>query len=266
MRACYRYRRLVPGPTTIDGVIDALGAIVDDARLRGDRRGLFAALYRRTTIVVRDGIEAGRFDDGARMEELDVRFAQRYLDAVAAHDGGNRPTRPWAYAFARAAEPEPALLQHLLLGVNAHISLDLAISAFETSPGTQLLDLERDFFEINRLLAEMVDEVQAELNAASPWLSALDRWGGPIDERLAASFLARARRAAWRKAVAFSASASSERPRLVAGWERQVENVSRRICPPPGHRWHPAVLLGGTEPDDVTRILATIATPPGFRG
>lgn len=255
----------MPGPTTIDGVIDTLGAIVDDARLRGDRRGLFAALYRRTTIVVRDGIEAGRFDDGERMEELDVRFAERYLDAVTAHDGGMRPTRPWAYAFARAAEPEPAILHHLLLGVNAHISLDLAISAWETAPGAELAGLERDFFEINRLLAEMVDEVQAELNAVSPWLSALDRWGGPLDERLAASFLARARRAAWRKALAFTACTSTDRPGLIARWERQVEQVSRRICPPPGHRWHPAALLGGTDPEDVSRILATIEAPPGFR-
>lgn len=241
-------------------MIDALGAIVQDARDAGDRRGYFAVLYRRTTIAVRDGIRAGRFADGARMDRLDVLFAERYF---AAYERGTDATPPWAYAFARAAEPEPTVLQHLLLGVNAHIAFDLALSACDTCPGDTLHDLKDDFFEINRLLAEMVDGVQADLNRASPRLARLDRWGGRWDERLAAAFLARARRAAWRKAVLFSAASPEAQPVLIRRWERQVEGIARRICPPPDHRWHPArVVARGlrvADPDDVPTVLDAIA-------
>ena len=241
-------------------MIDALGAIVDDARERGDRRGYFATLYRRTTIVVRDGIRAGRFADGPRMDRLDVLFAHRYFDA---YDLGAAAPPPWSYAFARAAEAEPTVLQHLLLGVNAHIAYDLALSACDTCPGEALHDLKGDFFEINRLLAEMVDGVQADLNRASPRLARLDRWGGRFDERLAAAFLARARAAAWRKAVTFAAATPAQRPVLIRRWERQVEGIARRICPPPQHRWHPARTLAAglrvTDPDDVAAVLDAIA-------
>jgi hypothetical protein len=253
----------VPRPRTIDEVIDALGAIVDDARERGDRRGYFATLYRRTTVAVRDGIRAGRFADGPRMDRLDVLFADRYFDAYEAYERGASTPPPWSYAFARAKEAGPTVLQHLLLGVNAHIAFDLALSACDTCPGETLNDLKGDFFEINRLLAEIVDGVQADLNRASPRLARLDRWGGRFDERLAAAFLARARAAAWRKAVTFSAAPPEARPVLIRRWERQVEGIARRICPPPEHRWHPARTLAAglrvTDPDDVPAVLDAIA-------
>jgi len=250
-------------PSTIEEVVADLGTVVDDARVRRDRLGLFAALYRRTTIVVQRGIEAGRFEDPERMEELDVRFAQRYFDALAAFTGGGVPTRPWAYAFERSAESEPSVLQHLLLGMNAHIAFDLAIASCETSPGSELAALEGDYMTINRLLAEMVDAVQADVNRTSPWLARLDRWGGPVDERLAASFLAHARRWAWRKAERFAVLPASEQAAWLDRWERQVEALARRICPPPGHRWRalPAAAqrLGGTREEDVPDLLDAIA-------
>ncbi len=75
-------------------VIDALGAIVDDARVARDRRGLFAALYRRTTRGVLVAIGQGRFENAARMEELDIRFAQRYFDAWHRFEAGGTAPRP----------------------------------------------------------------------------------------------------------------------------------------------------------------------------
>lgn len=221
-----------PALATIDEVIDALGEVVAGARRRGDRLGLFAALYRRTTEGVRDGICAGRFDDPARMERLDVVFAERYFGAYHAHRRGGTPAGPWRYAFARAAEDGHLALQHLLLGVNAHIALDLGVSACRTCPRGDLAALEHDFFVINDILAEMVDRVQHDLNTVSPRLAALDRLGGPADERLAAAFLAHARRAAWRKALAYDAAPPERRAPLLRRWDDQVTRVARRICPP----------------------------------
>lgn len=279
-------------PATIDEVVDALSDVVDAARRRGDRRGLFAALYRRTTVAVRDAVRDGRFDDPGRMERLDVVFAHRYFAALADVRAGREPSPPWRYAFARAREEEHVVLQHLLLGVNAHIALDLAIAACDICDGRDtgdasnvgddgnagddgragdagnvgdagdLASLERDFFEINRILAEIVDEVQDGLNAVSPALALLDRLGGRADERLAAAFLARARSSAWRKALAFAPLTPAERRARIARWERQVERVARRICPAPGRGWPgTATLLGivrRAETDDVAALLDAI--------
>ena len=68
-------------PTTIDEVITALEQIMDTCTRTGNRLGYFAALYYKVTCRVREGIRNQEFEDGARMERLDVTFANRYLQA-----------------------------------------------------------------------------------------------------------------------------------------------------------------------------------------
>jgi hypothetical protein len=69
--------------TTIDEVISAMDGIIQRAWDEKSRTGYFAALYRRVTRAVRDGVSRGRFQNGPLMEQLDVVFASRYLDALA---------------------------------------------------------------------------------------------------------------------------------------------------------------------------------------
>ena len=69
--------------------------IVEDARLRNSPMGYFPALYRMVTIRVKEGIERGDFEDGPRMEKLDVVFAGRYLDAYSAWMAGEPVTDSW---------------------------------------------------------------------------------------------------------------------------------------------------------------------------
>jgi hypothetical protein len=64
-------------PLTIDDVIRRLDLVVDDASARGSRRGYFAALYRKVTNRVKRAIEEGDFEDGARMERLLTRLAEK---------------------------------------------------------------------------------------------------------------------------------------------------------------------------------------------
>src|SRR5258708_16135690 len=59
---------------SIDEVLAALNTIIDDARAKASRVGYFAALYRRVTQSVKDGIAAGRFQNGPLMDRLDLRF------------------------------------------------------------------------------------------------------------------------------------------------------------------------------------------------
>jgi hypothetical protein len=71
---------------TIDQVLVRLEAIISDSIKTGNRAGYFAALYHKVTASVKEGIVNGRFEDGSRMERLDVIFANRYLDAYTAWD------------------------------------------------------------------------------------------------------------------------------------------------------------------------------------
>src|SRR5262245_42369321 len=68
--------------TSIGEVIDRLSAIIQWSVVNDSRLGYFPALYRKVTAGVRDGIQQGAFDDGRRMERLDVIFANRYLEAL----------------------------------------------------------------------------------------------------------------------------------------------------------------------------------------
>jgi hypothetical protein len=67
---------------TIDRVVSELDAILDWSRAAPSRPGYFPGLYRQVTAKVQEGIEQRFFDDGDRMERLDVVFANRYLSAI----------------------------------------------------------------------------------------------------------------------------------------------------------------------------------------
>src|SRR6266850_2974817 len=64
-------------PKTIDDILTELDQIILRARNERDRLGFFATLYRNVTIKVKEGIAAGVFEDGARMEKLDRRPHQK---------------------------------------------------------------------------------------------------------------------------------------------------------------------------------------------
>ena len=159
---------------TIDGVIQSLDRIIVWAKSDKSRLGYFPALYRKVTIHVKQGIEDGLFDDGVRMARLDVIFANRYLEAFEQYQMCKDPSLSWKLAFDASKRWRPIVLQHLLLGMNAHIELDLGIAAAETASEGNLSDLKNDFYKINEILASLVNEVQVELAKVWPLLKLLD--------------------------------------------------------------------------------------------
>ncbi|HSG82178.1 MAG TPA: DUF5995 family protein [Gemmatimonadota bacterium] len=186
--------------TTIDEVIVQLEDVVDWSRTRRSRLGYFAALYRKVTIAVKDGIADGAFEHGPRMEQLDVVFANRYLNAVDIYRRGQKPTRSWQVAFDASKSRQLIVLQHLLLGMNAHINLDLGIAAARVAPGPQIAGLKNDFNRINDILASLVDDVRVGLASIWPALKLLDRIAGASDDAVINFSIGRARDAAWRTA------------------------------------------------------------------
>ena len=184
-------------PQTIDEVIAQLDLAIEHCLREGTRLGYFAMLYRDVTMRVREGIATGRFENGARMERLDVIFASRYLQALYEYWDGKQPSASWLVAFEGARHWSPIIMQHLLLGMSAHINLDLGTAAAQTAPGDQLPDLERDFNEITNLLDDMIHGMEQRIEKVSPWFRLIDRVGGRTNEQICGFGMDQARNLAW---------------------------------------------------------------------
>ena len=216
---------------SIDDVISELGLVVDRCWTENSRLGYFPAMYRKVTIRIKEGVEAGEFQDAERMERLDVVFASRYLDALSLHREGRVPTRSWGYAFEQAARSDPSVLHHLLLGMNAHINLDLAIAAAQVSRGADIEDLQEDFVTVNDVLAGLVDEVQDAVDDSSNFYRIIDKLGGRFDEGAAAFSIGQARRGAWRMARSLHAVDDSGLDALVVELDSDTARIASAISP-----------------------------------
>ncbi len=240
---------------TIDEVISKLDAIIERSRRDNDRSGYFACLYRNVTINVKRGIATGRFQDGARMEKLDVLFANRYLDAYDAWRAGKPTTRSWKAAFTAAGSWPPLIVQHLMLGINAHINLDLGIAAVQTCNGDPLLALKHDFDAINNLLGEMLDDVQMRIAKVSPWMGILDSVGCRTDEQICGFCLNQARDISWLSANTLHPLSA---PQLATEIDRADCRVAALAEPirNPGLYLSSALLLARVrESNDVRRVI-----------
>jgi hypothetical protein len=153
---------------TIDEVVSTLDKIVADCKLRNDALGYFAVLYRKVTLRVKKGISQNEFENNLRMEQLDVTFANRYFEAYDAYQKKQPYSDSWKTAFEASKEKGHIILQHILLGINAHINLDLGIAAYDTVGNNSVQTIQKDFNDINRVLSELVDEVKNKMAQMSP--------------------------------------------------------------------------------------------------
>jgi hypothetical protein len=217
---------------SIDDVVNDLSQIVDWCWQHNSRLGYFPAMYRKVTLRIKGGIANGQFEDGDRLERLDIVFAKRYIDAFNEYHQGIRPTQAWDYAFQAAGRSEPMIMQHLLLGMNAHINLDLGIAAAEICLGQDMASLRSDFFEVNQVLAGLLDEVQDGMNVSSPFYLAIDRLGWKADEAIGIFSLRQARRHAWHRARLLHKSPAEKVPAIIETIDRKVTILAKLICPP----------------------------------
>ncbi|MDQ6829249.1 MAG: DUF5995 family protein [Gemmatimonadota bacterium] len=245
--------------TTIDEVLAQLDAIIERAIAERDRLGFFAVLYRTVTASVKDGIAAGRFQDGPRMERLDVVFANRYLDALDRYRRGESPSHSWLVAFRAAAKRRPVIMQHLLLGMNAHINLDLGVAAAEVCPGDTLAGLEHDFNEINTVLATLETNVEREVCSLSPWIDRLDHID-PNAGRVVANFsMDKARACSWKTAQRLAPLAPVERAAEIDRLDRDIAVLAGLIERPIGFMLGLNLMLVRLrETGDARRVMATL--------
>lgn len=218
-----------PPVRTIDDVLAELCTIVDRAVENGERIGYFAALYGRVTSNVRRAILAGRtFDDNRRMDHLDVIFADRFLDAWRAHKLGQPLTRSWRRVFEALDDPGVLVIQHLLMGMTAHIRLDLGVAAAEAGRTPEgLRDLRPDFMTINDVLGRLIGVVEAQIQTFSPRLGQITQIAPNLQERIFDFGLETARDEAWELARRLVQAPPHQRARLIGEAD---DRVCEQIC------------------------------------
>jgi hypothetical protein len=215
--------------TDIAGALARFDSFLTWTRENLNRLGYFAALYRGVTVGLRTALAGDAFERPDATERLAVLFAGRYFEALAQRFHSQPTTRSWQVAFDAADRWAPIVLQHLLLGMNAHINLDLGIAAARTRAE---LELPRsDFDRVNDVLVDMMDDVQKKLAGVWPLLRLLDRMAGRLDENLAGFGLRAARAESWAFGQALLVP-GADSAALIDSKDRHVADIARHIVYP----------------------------------
>jgi hypothetical protein len=217
---------------TIDEILQELQRIISDSVEANDYLSIFAWVYWRTTQRIQEGIQRGEFLDSAAMERFDVAFAKRYIDAYWQFRHNETPTTSWLVSFQARTQPL-TIVQHLLLGMNAHIHFDLGLVAAEHATHSDLKTLETDFMKVNDILEELIDEVQNRVGRVSRIVIWIDRLGGQRDEALANSSIRISRQYAWHVARQLLQRSPEQRPQYIEQTDMHVARVGQRILAPP---------------------------------
>lgn len=219
--------------TNISAVIARLEQIVAWAKANHSPLGYFAAVYLTMTRAVNAAIQRGDFENGSRMEQMDVVFARRYVEAFDAWQAGQQPSESWRMAFEAAQNERLCAMQHILLGMNAHINLDLGIAAATVRQRDAIFGLRRDFERVNDIISSLVDNTQAQL--AKIWLpfAWLDHLLRTDDEGWVNFSIRVARGAAWKAALAlaFAPDPTTEQ-QIVRTLDSSVAFFSQKIVRP----------------------------------
>lgn len=227
--------------TTIQEVIDQLEHIIQYSKDNEDPLGYFAALYQKVTITVKQKIGTHYFDDDARMEHLDVVFANRYLDAYANYRQGNPISKSWELAFEAARNGDYIVVQHLLFGMNAHINLDLGIAAAEICTPTTLPMLQGDFNKINQVLGGLTNEVQENMAKIWPNLLKILKFFRRTDDYIVDFGMNIARESAWRFANEVVALSGDDLHEAITSKDGRVAGYVRVLK---GKGWIERIILG----------------------
>lgn len=199
----------------------------DLARASDDALGYFAAMYARVTSRVATSIAQGRFEDGERMDRFATTFARLYTGSRSRPAG--RP-RCWQATVDVARNADLIIVQHLLLGINAHVNHDLAQAVVAVADETgDLRAVKPDFDAINDVLAAVYTDLLRDLDRVSRWTNEAGALGGG---RLFNFSLGRARDQAWGTAQRLFPLSSGDRAREVAELDRLTSVLAFLITRP----------------------------------
>lgn len=224
---------LIHTAKNIEEVLAQLDAIIDESARNNNALGIFAYVYRRTTAQIKQAVQNRVFEDNEGMEQFDVLFANKYLEAYRLYQNGIRCPAPWKVAF-DACKEKHIILQHILLGMNAHINYDLGISAAEFTSGRSMQAFKNDFMKVNEILAGLTDELQSRLSRVSRLMFLLDWIGSRNDEAMINFSMVKAREQAWNFAVNLASEEGIEKVNHMENTESLTAGLGQIVRKPPG--------------------------------
>ncbi len=244
--------------TTIDQVLERLDEIIARSKQENDPLGFFAYVYRRTTAQIKQAIVDGKFEDNPRMERFDVAFANKYLRAYFDYQEGRSVCGPWAIAF-KVKNTRLTILQHIILGMNAHINFDLGLTASEFEENGRIDGLKNDFMLVNEVLASLVDELQVKVGRVSRLMFLLDWIGKRNDEAVMNFSMEKAREQAWNFGLSLSHADAQTRPERIAAAEEITSKIGNIVKHPPGKISAMTIkLISFFEEKDVKKIISKL--------
>ena len=189
---------------------ERMKALLEGWEKAGDMRCIFLGCYTQMTANMLKAIQAGEFHDNAWVHRLLERFAEYYFMAQRTYEQQPDYTPPvWLITFEATGDTKVHVLQHLLLGINAHINYDLVFALEDVlapewsvlSPSQRMQRYE-DHCQVNTVIARTVDAVQDNIvERFAPKMDLIDDGMGRLDEWLASRMISLYRDRVWQKAV-----------------------------------------------------------------
>lgn len=228
--------------TRLDVLVGRLDERLAEHERDDDLRRVFLTVYRTMTRSMQASLDDDLFLDSDWTGDLTVRFAETSFEADEDWCRDGRCAAPWEVAFRTATSTRHLVVEHALLGINAHIVYDLPRAVADTMVAhgdpaggvdTSVVLARRrfDYDAVNQVLARTVDRVQDLLaERFSATVRLLDALAFRLDEYAAEALLRYARTQGWHGAVALaSCRDDAEREVARAHLERLAADYAARI-------------------------------------
>lgn len=246
--------------TSIEEVIVHLDEIIVWSKKIKSPIGYFASTYRSMTVAVLEGVKNKKFEDGKRMVTLDLAFANRYFEAWENYQNGKKCTNAWFTAFEAAKNKDLLIMQHILLGINAHINLDLGVSAASIMPYRKINTLKNDFNTINDVIASINQNVQDALNKICYPIELVDKISNGKDNVVLDFAISKARQTSWASAFILSNANLFIKPSLINMIDNAATLIAKNIIISP--KTPPSILkkLKDCESNDVVKNIEVLSS------
>lgn len=270
-------RLLEPGPEerlrdilaiefrTVDEVAIALAGVESVCLPLRDRRGVFATAYLAITRAIEREILAGGFNDAEWATRYLVCFGNLYRRAFLAWGSGTPASTPksWGIAFDAARTGTGFVIQHLLLGINAHINHDLALALDEVGIDRDRPAKYQDHARVNAVLEAATAALKLEVSGKyAPILERLDWIAGRLDDDIVRFSIPKARDHAWSCAVSLSGARSAvERAIILRALDEQAAVMARLILAPPTR--HPVLVRAVKVAERMDSLARRLVGLPG---
>lgn len=222
---------------SVPEVIDSFKWLEEYFFIRHDLRGVFTTAYLHITQSIGAAIEENSFRNNSWSRDYLICFANLYREAILNYENGNIDLVPksWKCSFDLAENTEGFIIQHLLLGINAHINHDLALALHQVTIDPNRDEKYTDHTDINIILEKATDGLKRNVTEKyAPILQRLDRGFGTIDDDIIAFSIPKAREHAWSMAIALTAAPTEfEKKILKKSLDEQAAVVARLILASP---------------------------------